>query len=461
MPIRTEIVNIENVFPDEHNPRDDFGDLEALAASFTINADRPGEPITPPLLVADGDVYRIVDGERRYRAMKLARTKCFTAMVADSMDDANSMLAMLVTDDKQALTEVEKSRGVQQMLLLGVEPETVAKAAHIEEREVYKVKRAGTVVTAEKARDMTLGRLYAIAEFADKETDAINAVIKAKEDDWQKVYDSESQRIKYRDTVADFISLLDNWEIEYETVDGNNRWNTVTVGGVRVCRLPSVDDPDALEEVLKEREDTGSDRIVCARLYEGDQRTTYNAPAVYLYVPYDNLKEDKPEFTPEEEARRALIARFENARVRDKNRRTEFVVAGFDDIEGNLPNIAALAVGNAFREKNQAISRFEQYLGRDLDRTCTEYLLATTWIGVNNSLNTTWTLRGDTDPQDILMYRNFIALMDALEADGYEPSPEELEIKQRASELLEKVASEAPDEDEDDEDDWDEEEDDE
>ena len=41
-----------------------------------LNAVNPGEPVNPIVVVEDGGIYRIVDGERRYKAMrrnKLAR----------------------------------------------------------------------------------------------------------------------------------------------------------------------------------------------------------------------------------------------------------------------------------------------------------------------------------------------------------------------------------------------------
>ena len=118
-------VRTADVYPSEANPRRDFGDLDALAASFELNPKHPGEPMNPPLLVRDGEVYRIVDGERRWRAMSKAGTKAFDAVVCDDWADADAALAMLATDDKKPLDEVERSRGVQRALLLGVEPQKV------------------------------------------------------------------------------------------------------------------------------------------------------------------------------------------------------------------------------------------------------------------------------------------------------------------------------------------------
>ncbi len=59
-------VPLADIRPSGQNPRHDFGDIDALAETIRATG---GEPLNPPVLVADGNVYRIVDGERRYRAL--------------------------------------------------------------------------------------------------------------------------------------------------------------------------------------------------------------------------------------------------------------------------------------------------------------------------------------------------------------------------------------------------------
>lgn len=152
-----------DVYPDEGNPREDMGDLDALAASLELNPARPGEPLNPPLLVQDGGVYRIVDGERRWRAMSMAGTEEFDAVVCEDWADADAALAMLATDDKKPLNEVERSRGVQRALLLGVEPQKVEKAAR--RKGLKKVKKAAERLGGE-AELMSLDHLLAVAELA-------------------------------------------------------------------------------------------------------------------------------------------------------------------------------------------------------------------------------------------------------------------------------------------------------
>lgn len=174
-----ECVPLEDVYPSECNPRSDFGDIKALAESFDFNAENPGEPFNPPVVVRDGGIFRIIDGERRYRAMRQRKLARAHVLVCEDMDEANAVCAMLATDDKQPLTEVERSRGVQQMLLLGVDPERADKAARLPSGTAIKAKRAREVVD-DAAEDMSLLRLIAIAEF-EGDPDAVEELTNCSE----------------------------------------------------------------------------------------------------------------------------------------------------------------------------------------------------------------------------------------------------------------------------------------
>lgn len=202
-------VNIDDVYPDENNPRKKFEGIDELAASFDLNAERPGEPITPPILVQDGGIYRIVDGERRYRALKKRKATKFTANVCDGLDEANTLMAMLATDDKQPLDEMEKSRGVQQMLLLGVDPVKVEQAAKI--KDAKRIKRALSVVD-DAAEDMSLDRLLAIEEFADDE-DVVELLMYCQEKDWKRFYEREVEERKRLALIDEFTDAVDAYKV--------------------------------------------------------------------------------------------------------------------------------------------------------------------------------------------------------------------------------------------------------
>lgn len=116
MQFEKKSVRLGDIRPSSQNPREDFGDIGALARSIEATG---GEPLNPPVVVADGNVYRIVDGERRYRALSsiYGEDREVSALVADTMDEANELVAMLATDDKRQLTE---ARG--QVMLAAVSP---------------------------------------------------------------------------------------------------------------------------------------------------------------------------------------------------------------------------------------------------------------------------------------------------------------------------------------------------
>jgi hypothetical protein len=181
--ITTERVKTADVYPDPSNPRVKMTGIQEMADSFALNA---GEPFTPPLLRRDGGIYYIVDGERRWNALKAAKTTEFTATVCDSLDEANAMLAMLATDDKQPLSNLERSRGVQQMLTLGIDPDMAAKAARIDAQKVYKVIKAQAIVD-DAAEDMTLDRLCWIGEHEDYTAEELAKVRDAEERQWESV----------------------------------------------------------------------------------------------------------------------------------------------------------------------------------------------------------------------------------------------------------------------------------
>lgn len=196
-----EVVNIDDVYPNENNPRKKFEGIKELSDSFDLNQERPGEPFIPPILVRDGGIYHIVDGERRYRAMQSRKLTKFTANVCEDFDEANALVAAMATDDKQPLSDIEKSRGVQQMLLLGVDPKSVDKATRSKGKAI-RVNHAMLLVD-DAAEDMSLDRLLAIDEFAD-DKQAVERLTNCTEKEWPKIADRLRTKKK---RIADYAAL--------------------------------------------------------------------------------------------------------------------------------------------------------------------------------------------------------------------------------------------------------------
>lgn len=197
MQFEKKTVRLGDIRPSEQNPREDFGDIGALARSIETTG---GEPLNPPVVVADGNVYRIVDGERRYRALSAiyGEDREVSALVADTMDEANELVAMLATDDKRQLTEAERARGVQQMLVLGVDEQRIERASRA---------TAGQIRAARKLRgridagvQVTLEQLEAASAFDDEKD--IEAVLAAG-DGWAGKADSIRRRIEREEAKAE------------------------------------------------------------------------------------------------------------------------------------------------------------------------------------------------------------------------------------------------------------------
>lgn len=197
MQFEKRAVRLGDIRQSEQNPREDFGDIGALARSIEATG---GEPLNPPVVVADGNVFRIVDGERRYRALSsiYGEDREVSALVADSMDEANELVAMLATDDKRQLTEAERARGVQQMLVLGVDEQRIERASRA---------TAGQIRAARKLRgridagvQVTLEQLEAASAFDDEKD--IEAVLAAGEG-WAGKADSIRRRNEREEARAE------------------------------------------------------------------------------------------------------------------------------------------------------------------------------------------------------------------------------------------------------------------
>lgn len=196
MQFEKRAVRMGDIRPSGQNPREDFGDIGALARSIEATG---GEPLNPPVVVADGNVFRIVDGERRYRALSslYGEDREVSALVADTMDEANELVAMLATDDKRQLTEAERARGVQQMLVLGVDEQRIERASRATAGQIRAARRLRGSI---EGRQVTLEQLEAASAFDDEKD--VEAVLAAG-DGWAGKADSIRRRNEREEAKAE------------------------------------------------------------------------------------------------------------------------------------------------------------------------------------------------------------------------------------------------------------------
>lgn len=226
MQFEKRAVRLGDIRPSEQNPREDFGDIGALARSIEATG---GEPLNPPVVVADGNVYRIVDGERRYRALSslYGEDREVSALVAESMDEANELVAMLATDDKRQLTEAERARGVQQMLVLGVDEQRIERASRATARQIRAARRLRGSI---EGRQVTLEQLEAASAFDDEKD--VEAVLAAGEG-WADKADRIRRRIEREEAKAEDYDAFGDAGIPVakERPKGSNFVDWIALGG--------------------------------------------------------------------------------------------------------------------------------------------------------------------------------------------------------------------------------------
>ena len=187
-----------------------------------------GEPLNPPVVVADGNVYRIVDGERRYRALSsiYGEDREVSALVAESMDEANELVAMLATDDKRQLTEAERARGVQQMLVLGIDEQRIERASRATAGQIRAARRLRGSI---EGRQVTLDQLEAASAFDDEKD--VEAVLAAG-DGWAGKADSIRRRVEREEAKAEDYDAFGDAGIPVvkEKPEGFNCTDWVNVG---------------------------------------------------------------------------------------------------------------------------------------------------------------------------------------------------------------------------------------
>ena len=218
-------VRLGDIRPSGQNPREDFGDIGALARSIEATG---GEPLNPPVVVADGNVYRIVDGERRYRALSslYGEDREVSALVADTMDEANELVAMLATDDKRQLTEAERARGVQQMLVLGIDEQRIERASRATAGQIRAARRLRGSI---EGRQVTLDQLEAASAFDDEKD--VEAVLAAGAG-WAGKADSIRRRVEREEAKAEDYDAFGDAGIPVvkEQPEGFNYTDWVNVG---------------------------------------------------------------------------------------------------------------------------------------------------------------------------------------------------------------------------------------
>lgn len=106
-------LRITQVEPNKNQPRQSFDKekIEALAESIAKHG-----VIQPIIVVKTGDRYRIVAGERRWRAAKKAGLKEIPAVIREYSDSEIAQIALIENLQRENLNPIEEAAGYQTLM---------------------------------------------------------------------------------------------------------------------------------------------------------------------------------------------------------------------------------------------------------------------------------------------------------------------------------------------------------
>ena len=103
-----KIIEIERIEPNPNQPRTEIGDLTELSASIKEKG-----VLEPLLVLATGDGYMIIAGERRWRASKLAGLAEVPCIVVDTDERGVAEIALIENLQRKDLNIWEEADGLR------------------------------------------------------------------------------------------------------------------------------------------------------------------------------------------------------------------------------------------------------------------------------------------------------------------------------------------------------------
>lgn len=106
-------INLNNIEPNKDQPRKQFDKekLEALADSIRDNG-----VIQPIIVVKNGDRYKIVAGERRWRAAKSAGLTTIPAVIRNYSESEVAQIALIENLQREDLNPIEEAVGYKTLI---------------------------------------------------------------------------------------------------------------------------------------------------------------------------------------------------------------------------------------------------------------------------------------------------------------------------------------------------------
>lgn len=129
-------ISLEKILVNPEQPRKAFGDLDSLAQSIKEHG-----LINPIAVEEAGEMYILIDGERRWRAAKLAGLKEIEAHVKPSLNGGGQqerlLLAMIANLQHEDVNPVEEATGYKKMQEMGIKVDDIARMVGRSREKIY------------------------------------------------------------------------------------------------------------------------------------------------------------------------------------------------------------------------------------------------------------------------------------------------------------------------------------
>lgn len=209
--METKNVLLDLIDPHPSNPREDMGDIEALARSIeTIGLLQP-----PGVIATSNGRYMAEFGHRRIEAARRAGLLAIHVYVRDDETDADAYLALIAENDQhKPLSVAERAKGQQGLLDLG-DLERASDATGVPMELLQKASR-GRVVSAKAPKPImaTLEQYALLADLGDME--GVEELLKAKPETWGWKVDEVKRKVAHRAAIAEAAELADRLEAREE-----------------------------------------------------------------------------------------------------------------------------------------------------------------------------------------------------------------------------------------------------
>ena len=422
-----ERVCIDDVYPWE----DEYGNTplsrdwsikenEEYLAEMARSIGPKGSPREMPILGRDGGIYRIVGGNTRVEAMRRLGTASFDAVVLDDADMDDAVATALETNVKMKYVPSDESRFVQ-LSMKRWDDEAVAASTGMDPKRVARIRRGLRAVgDPTVCEQLTLDWAEAIAPF-EGDAAAVQRLTACGKNEWPSVartIEREREIKALKNALAAScaelgIALLDKaprgarmlkevWNITAENARGG---------------IEAEADPETCVVVCK------SER--------------WGGVSVIVYGKPEDVSDDEAEKIASYNAQKRAMAS-------DKRRRAAFV--GRRMAETGIAGLGSTGAifAEAAKLNRYDTSRFCEKAGIDeVPMRASEWLIATKWEQLDGmTQDELAAIVNGKRKRDHRGYgkraaETFLALFEALEADGYEASESELALASKCRKTIE------------------------